>query len=72
MAMIVVFAVVTLGIGAVADSYGVGAVLGAFCAMWGGIGFGVMFSGAVAVLRDEEEQPRSARQMLQSDSHAAG
>ena len=59
--MVAVFIVVTLGIGAVSESYSVGATLGLFCAFWGGIGFGVMFSGAVAVLRDGSEQPRSIR-----------
>jgi hypothetical protein len=53
LAVLAVFAAVTVGIGAVVDDYAVGAVLGAFCAMWGGIGFGVMLSGALALLRDE-------------------
>jgi hypothetical protein len=57
-AMVVVFVVVTLGVGAVSDSYRVGAVLGVFCAAWGGVGFGVMFSGALAVLREDATDMR--------------
>jgi hypothetical protein len=60
LAVLAVFAVVTVGIGAVVDNYAVGAVLGAFCAMWGGIGFGVMLAGAVALLR-EDEPPQQQR-----------
>lgn len=51
-AMVVVFALVTVGVGAVTDSFAVGALMGLFCAGWGGIGFGMMFSGALAVLRE--------------------
>lgn len=52
-AIVVIFAVVTIGIGIVVESFAVGAVLGAFCAVWAGIGFGVMASGAIAVLPGE-------------------
>jgi hypothetical protein len=57
-ATLLVFVLVTLGAGAVAGSYGVGAVLGAFCAGWGGIGFGVMFSGALAIPEDDRRPLR--------------
>jgi hypothetical protein len=52
-AMVAVFAIVTLGVGAVTESHRMGALMGAFCAGWGGVGFGVMFGGALAVLRED-------------------
>ncbi len=58
MAMATVFALVSLGVGAVTGSIGTGALMGAFCAGWGGVGFGVMFSGALAVLRHPDSDAR--------------
>ena len=55
------FVLVTLGAGSVADSYTTGALLGLFCAGWGGVGFGVMLSGALALLKEEREAPGRPR-----------
>lgn len=48
-----VFLLVALGDWAVTGSFGQGAVLGAFCALWGGPGFGIMAGSAAHALRAE-------------------
>jgi hypothetical protein len=50
---IAIFLLVALGVWGITGSFGGGAVMGAFCALWGGPGFGIMAGSAGHALQAE-------------------
>jgi hypothetical protein len=52
-AAIAIFLIIAGGMWAVTGDLGESAVLGAFCAVWGGPGFGVIGGGVLRILQQE-------------------